>query len=312
MFRLFSRLLATGLLLAGTAQAADPSSCNPVRFSDVGWTDITVTTATTRLMLDRLGYRTQVSRMTVPQTYQALAAGRIDVFLGNWMPSMEADIRPYRDTGAVETVAANLEGAKYTLAVNSQAYEGGLRTFADLSRFRDRLDGKLYGIEPGNDGNELIRRMIDDQAFGLGDFVLVESSENGLLGQVLNAQQLDRWIAFLAWEPHPMNTRFDIRYLEGGDEYFGPNLGGATVFTNVRKGYLSECPNAGRLIANLRFSLDMENRLMDEVLSGRKNRRQAAKDWIAANPDAVRGWLQGVRSVDGRPGAEVVLQGLAD
>ena len=30
---------------------------------------------------------------------------------------MEADIAPYREDGTVETVRANLEGAKYTLAV---------------------------------------------------------------------------------------------------------------------------------------------------------------------------------------------------
>ena len=38
----------------------------------------------------------------------------IDVFLGNWMPSMENDIKAYREDGSVETLGANLEGAKYT------------------------------------------------------------------------------------------------------------------------------------------------------------------------------------------------------
>ena len=37
--------LGAALLLAGgAAQAADPESCQTVRFSDVGWTDITATT----------------------------------------------------------------------------------------------------------------------------------------------------------------------------------------------------------------------------------------------------------------------------
>ena len=49
-------------------------------------------------------------------------------------------------------------------------------------------------------------------------------------------------IVFLGWEPHPMNTRFDMRYLTGGDSSFGPNYGGATVYTNMRAGYLAGMP----------------------------------------------------------------------
>ena len=32
-----------------------------------------------------------------------------------------------------------------------------------------------------------------------------------------------------------MNANLEMSYLEGGDDFFGPNLGGATVYTNVPK-----------------------------------------------------------------------------
>ena len=102
----------------------------------------------------------------MPVTYASLAKGDIDVFLGNWMPTMEADIAPYRDAGTVDTVRENLEGAKYTLAVNDKAAMAGIRNFADIAKFRDELDGKIYGIEPGNDGNCLIIDMFTSNAFG--------------------------------------------------------------------------------------------------------------------------------------------------
>ena len=109
--------LAATLLLGGTAIAAEPASCKTVRFSDVGWTDITATTALTSVVLEGLGYAPKADILSVPVTYQSLKNGDIDVFLGNWMPTMEADIAPYKEDGSVETVRANLEGAKYTLAV---------------------------------------------------------------------------------------------------------------------------------------------------------------------------------------------------
>ena len=99
----------------------------------------------------------------------------IDVFLGNWMPTMEADRKPYIEDKSVEIVGANLEGAKYTLAVPTYTYDEGLKDFADIAKFKDQLDGKIYGIEPGNDGNRLILDMIKDDKFGLAEFELVES-----------------------------------------------------------------------------------------------------------------------------------------
>ncbi|SDI63095.1 choline ABC transporter substrate-binding protein [Pseudomonas panipatensis] len=295
MKRLMSLLFALSALSPALSSAAEADSCSMVRFADVGWTDITVTTAVTRLVLSSQGYRTQVERLSVPDTYKAMADKRIDVFLGNWMPSMANDIKPYADKGSVQTVRANLEGAKYTLAVPQYAYDAGLKSFADIAKFKDQLGGKIYGIEPGNDGNQLIKKMIADKAFGLGDFQLVESNEGDMLASVKRAGVLKQPIVFLGWEPHPMNTRLQMHYLEGGDTYFGPNYGGATVYTNVRAGYLEECPNVARLLHNLQFNLDMENHLMDAVLNERNNPRQAAKEWLKANPQMLEGWLKGVQ-----------------
>jgi len=294
-------LLAAALSTPLLAQAADPAQCRLVRFADVGWTDITVTTAVTRQVLNDLGYRTQVKRLSVPDTYKAMQDGKIDVFLGNWMPSMENDIKPYTDNGSVITLAANLTGAKYTLAVNQAAYDGGVKNFADLARFSKELGGKLYGIEPGNDGNKLIQSMIDKNAFGLAGFTLVESSENGMLAQVKRAEHLKQWVVFLGWAPHPMNNQLQLNYLDGGDEFFGPNYGGATVYTNIRAGLADECPNATRLLKNLRFTLEMENHLMGTILNKNTNPRREAKAWLKANPEQVAAWLIGVSPFKNEP-----------
>ncbi|SLN16815.1 Glycine betaine/carnitine transport binding protein GbuC precursor [Pseudoruegeria aquimaris] len=281
--------------LAGQA-AAD---CGTVSFSDVGWTDITATTAATTFVLDALGYETDIKVLSVPVTYTSLANGDIDVFLGNWMPTMEADIAPYREAGTVDTVRENLSGAKYTLAVNKVAMDMGIKDFADIAKFADELDGEIYGIEPGNDGNRLIQSMIDSNAFGLEGFSVKESSEQGMLAQVARATKKGDPIVFLGWEPHPMNANFEMGYLTGGDDFFGPNLGGASVFTNTRAGYVEECPNVGKLLMNLEFSLAMENEIMGAILNDGADPQDAASAWLAAHPDAFMAWLDGVTTKDG-------------
>jgi glycine betaine/proline transport system substrate-binding protein len=292
------------------AAGQEPESCSLVRFSDVGWTDITATTAVTTFLLKSLGYETDIKVLSVPVTYASLKNKDIDVFLGNWMPTMEADIAPYRDDESVETTGMNLDGAKYTLAVNKVAADMGIKDFADIAANREALGGKIYGIEPGNDGNRLILDMIEKDAFGLNGFEVVESSEQGMLAQVARSVKASEPIVFLGWEPHPMNANFDLTYLTGGDDYFGPNLGGATVHTNVRSGYLDECPNVGALITNLVFTLPMENTIMGSILNDGEEPEKAAVSWLKNNPDTISIWLEGVTTRDGEDANTAVMSAL--
>ncbi|MBB3607181.1 choline ABC transporter substrate-binding protein [Rhizobium sp. BK602] len=302
----FASALSALTLGATAASAAEAASCSTVHFADVGWTDITSTTATASILLKALGYDTDVKVLAVPVTYQSLKNKDIDVFLGNWMPSMAENIKPFAEDKSVETVRANLEGAKYTLATNEKGAALGIKDFKDIATHKDELDGKIYGIEPGNDGNRLVIDMVDKNTFGLKGFEVVESSEQGMLAQVARADKEGKPIIFLGWAPHPMNTTYKMTYLTGGDDVFGPNFGGATVYTNVRAGYLQECPNVGTFVKNLVFSLPMENEIMGKILNDSKEPEAAATEWLKANPTAITPWLAGVTTKDGGDGLAAV------
>ena len=68
-----------------------------------------------------------------------------------------------------------------------------------------------------------------------------------MLAEVQRATSHKEDVVFLGWAPHPMNVNFKIQYLTGGDDSFGPNFGGAIVYTNERAGFAAECPNAAKL-----------------------------------------------------------------
>ena len=302
---------ASLLTMSVQASAADAASCQTVRLSDVGWTDITAITAMTSDILEQMGYKGDIKQLAVPVTFASMKSKDIDVFLGNWMPSMVEDIKAYSADGSVETVGPNLTGAKYTLAVNQELFDAGLHDFKDIAKFKDKLGSKLYGIEPGNDGNRHILDMIKDPKFNLSGWELVESSEAGMLAQVAKLTGDKKDIVFLGWAPHPMNANFKIQYLTGGDDLFGPDFGGATVFTTVRKGYIAECPNVGKLVSNLKFSMDMENLVMGQILDKGADPKAAALAWIKANPTALEAWLKDVTTFDGKgPALDAVKKGL--
>ncbi|CAM5453240.1 glycine betaine/proline transport system substrate-binding protein [Aquamicrobium terrae] len=303
--------VAAGLCLAtflstSTAFAGDAESCKTVRLSDVGWTDIQATTGVASVLLTALGYEPDVKQLSVPVTYASLKNKDIDVFLGNWMPSMTNDIKPYTEDGSVETVSENLTGAGYGIVVPDYVAEAGVKTLTDLGKFKDKFGAKIYGIEAGNDGNRIILDMIKNPADNLEGFELVESSEAGMLTQAEQSMKNKEWIAFLGWTPHPVMGAMKITYLDGmGDSGFGA----ATVHTNVRKGYMSECPNAGKFIANLKFNLDMEGEMMDAILKG-GDANTVAADWLKKHSDAVAPWLEGVTTFDGGDAAAAVKTAL--
>ena len=303
-------IAALPVLAAGPGAAAEPDSCAKVRFSDVGWTDVTSTTAVARTVLDALGYETSVDLLSVPVTYASLARGDVDVFLGNWMPTQAADVEPFLKDGKVDSIRVNLEGAKYTLAVSQSLADEGLKDFADIQKFGKELGYKIYGIEPGNDGNRLILDMIKADKFGLGKFELAESSEQGMLAQAARAERQGKGIVFLGWAPHPMNENLKMVYLTGGDEVFGPNFGGASVYTNTRAGYVAECPNVGKFLENLVFTLKLENEVMGKILDGGEKPEAAAMEWLKANPDAVTPWIAGVTTRDGGDAAAALKSAL--
>jgi glycine betaine/proline transport system substrate-binding protein len=296
---------------AGAAFAGDPDSCKTVKFSDVGWTDITATTSITAEILNGLGYTPKITVLSVPVTYASMKNKDIDVFLGNWQPSMENDRKPYIEDKSVVEIDANLPvGAKYTLAVPQYTFDKGLKDFGDIPKFKDSLKGKIFGIEPGNDGNRLILDIIKGGKFGLKDFQLVESSEQGMLAEVQRATSHKEDVVFLGWAPHPMNVNFKIQYLTGGDDTFGPNFGGAIVYTNERAGFAAECPNAAKLIKNMVFTVDIENDVMNKILTDGKEGPAAAKEWLKTNPKELTAWLDGVTTFDGKPGLEAVKASL--
>lgn len=301
--KIMAAALALGTCLATPALAGDAESCKTVRFADVGWTDIQVTTGATSVVLEALGYTPQVSTLSVPVTYASMKNKDIDAFLGNWMPSMTADVKAYFDEKSVESIGTNLEGAGYGLVVPQYVADAGVKSLTDLGAHKDKFSGKIYGIEAGNDGNRIIGEMIAKPENKLEGFELVESSEAGMLTEAEKAMKDNQWIAFLAWTPHPIMGAMKIHYLDGmGDSGFGA----ATVYTNVRAGYTAECPNAGKLLSNLKFSLEMEGAMMDPVLKDGADPKEVAKTWLKAHPDAVKPWLDGVTTFDGGDAAAAV------
>ncbi len=293
-----SKTVTAGLMaLSSLAAQADQPSCSTVKMADPGWSDIGATNAIASFVLDGMGYKTKVDTLAVPIAYGGLKDGKLDVFLGNWMPAQQGFYDKFVASGDVTQLAKNLDGTEFTLAVPDYVWNAGVHDFADLSKFADKFDKKVYGIGAGSPSNLSITEIIKKNEFNLGGWTLVDSSEQAMLSEVRRNIKREQFVVFLGWTPHPMNVQIKMHYLKGGEKYFGDT---GTVHTLTRKGYAQACPNVGKLLGNLAFTLDMENSIMADVTNNKVSNAEAVKTWLTANPGVLDKWLDGVKTLDGK------------
>lgn len=304
--------LTTSLFALANEPAQLAASCQNIKLAESGWADISATTAMVTVVAEGLGHNVSAPTISVPIAFSSVSRGKIDAFLGYWSPTMDTIAAPYvADKTIIVPEKANLDGAKYTLAVPAYAYEAGLKSFSDIAKFKKELNGQIFGVEAGNDGNMLIEKMIKENLFDLGSFKLRESSEAAMLSQVNRAIKTKTPIVFLGWAPHPMNRQIDMKYLEGGDEVFGPNYGSAKVFTIISSDFQKRCPAEAKLVSQIRFTVDMENELMTEILENKVPAKVAAKAYLQKNPAVLNTWLSGIKAMNGEDGVTAVKNYLA-
>lgn len=292
--------------MAATAQAAEPDSCKTVHMADVGWTDNSAQNGLFNNVLKGLGYETKIDVLGLPVILESLANNQLDFFLDNWMPSNAANVQPYLDAKKFEALKPNLVGAGYGPVVPDYVAAAGVKDIKDLGANKDKFDGKFYGIEAGNDGNKIVQAKIDDPNSGMAGFELVESSEQGMLVQAQKLMAKQEWVAFLGWAPHPVMGQMKLVYLTGFEK---DGFGDAKINALTRNGYSAECPNVGKLLSNLEFTLPMESAVMEDI-GNNVDGDTAGKKWLVANPDVLSKWLDGVTAVDGSDGLAAVKKSL--
>jgi glycine betaine/proline transport system substrate-binding protein len=293
-------------LSAVAAQAAEPESCKTPHLADVGWTDNTAQNGLFNTVLKGLGYDAKIDVLTLPVILESLKNKQLDFFLDNWMPSNASNLQPYIDAKQIESLKPDLKGAGYGPVVPDYVAAAGVKDIKDLGPNGDKFDKKFYGIEAGNDGNKIVQAKIDDPSTGLKGWELVESSEQGMLVQAQKLMAKKEFVVFLGWAPHPVMGKMPLVYLTGFEK---DGFGDAQVNPLTRPGYSAECPNLGKLLSNLEFTLAMESSVMEDIGNNVDGDTAGAK-WLKANPEVLDKWLAGVTTADGQDGAAAVKKSL--
>lgn len=284
--------MALYMAMIAKASAAGSAQCDTVTFADTGWNEVTVATALAATVLKGLDYEVEIKPLTPAATYPALASDKVDVFLGNWNPTLQVYEKLYRDESAIDIIRTNLTGARYSLATNPAGATLGIADISDIAKHKTALKNKIYGAEPGNPGNTALLDIIAQNEHDLGTFELVASSMEGMLRHV---KQADEPVIFIAWEPEPEITNISPAYLSGGGDIFGA----AEVQTVTRAGYAEECQNIGSFLRNFEITPAAANELIAEMTTKNITPDTVTKNWLKRNPETVAVWLAAMTTAGG-------------
>ena len=133
---LLGLLLVVGTFVFG-ACGGGGSADETVNFGTVDWPEAIAKTNVSSTIVDALGYETEIQELGVPTVFQGLETGELDVFVEAWFPTMQTNFDAVAD---VESVTTNLDEATFSVAVNQEACEAGVRSHEDLAEFADRFE----------------------------------------------------------------------------------------------------------------------------------------------------------------------------
>jgi glycine betaine/proline transport system substrate-binding protein len=260
-----------------------------LRLANIGWDENVAVSSLTKVLLeDELGYASVeiLTSEDLDATFREVASGDLDAFQDVWLPNQEA---------LLEQVSEDVEHLDpWFLGETKQGM--AVPAYMDV-RSIDQLNGTnaklIFGIEPSSVmmqevGEEVI------PAYGLKQD-LVEGPTASMLAQVEILYAYREPFVFLAWSPHWMNQRYDIRYLEDPKDAMGATNDPAKCSTIVREGLRDEDPVAYAFMDALALTEEQINGL-EFAINDEGDPLAGARRWASENREVVRPWIEEARN----------------
>ncbi|WP_025114096.1 glycine betaine ABC transporter substrate-binding protein [Lysinibacillus fusiformis] len=279
--------LGLGFMLAacngGDSGSGKNSDSKEVNLAYVEWDTEIASTNVVGQVLEDLGYDVTLTPLDNAIMWEAVSKGEADGMVAAWLPhTHESQYEKYKDK--LDELGENLAGAKIGLVVPSYMKANSIE---DLT---DEADRTITGIEPGAGITAATEKALDEYD-SLADWNFVTSSSGAMTTSLAKALKEKEEIIVTGWSPHWKFAKYDLKYLEDPKGVYG---GEETINTFVRKGLKEDLPEVYSVLDNFHWTAEDLESVMLEVMDG-KDPKDAAKEWIEANPEKVAEWTKDVK-----------------
>ncbi|MHA6495005.1 glycine betaine ABC transporter substrate-binding protein [Pseudomonas borbori] len=248
-----------------------------------GWDDsVAVSHVAAEILQTKLGYPVKLQAVEPAIMWQGVARGDLDVTLSAWLPATHGEyFEKLKDK--VVVLGTNYDGAKIGLIVPDYVKA---KTIEDLNTYSKDFDGKITGIDAGAGVMRRTEEAIKE--YQLSEMKLMPSSGPAMATALTRAEKDKEAIVVTGWIPHWMFAKWNLRFLEDPKKVFGDD---EHVDTVANPGLEAKAPDASAFLTNISWRGEEVGAVMLAIREGAKP-EQAAKDWIAKNPERVAQWLE--------------------
>jgi glycine betaine/proline transport system substrate-binding protein len=279
---LFFLLVVGALLTAGCGGGGDGGKTLDI--ADIGWTENTAISSLTKVLLeDELGYEeVPTHKSELDSVFEGVAEGDLDAFQDVWLPNQQDLLGSVEDD--VELLGPWYQGqTEQGIAVPSYM------DATSLDQLTESEAELLLGIEPSSVVMEIVSEEVIP-AYGL-DQKLVEASTDGMLAEIENRYDSREDFAFVAWSPHWMNQRYDLRYLEDPKDAFGELNNPAKILMIVNEDLSGEDPVAYAFMDTLTLDEEQLNNL-ESTINEAGDPLEGARRWAQEHPEVWQPWVE--------------------
>ena len=247
-----------------------------------GWDDSVASTHVAgEILKSKLGYTVELKPVEPAIMWQGVARGDLDATLTAWLPVTHADYYA-KMKDKVVVLGTNYDGAKIGLVVPDYVEA---KSIEDLNKYSKDFDGKITGIDAGAGIMSRTEEAIEKYKL---DYKLMPSSGPAMTIALARAEKKQEAIVVPGWIPHWMFAKWKLRFLEDPQKVFGE---AEHVDTVANPALEAKAPEAAAFLKKFSWGPEEIGSVMLAVSEGAKP-EQAAKDWIAKNPDRVASWLK--------------------
>lgn len=225
-----------------------------------------------------LGYETKLVEGDVGFMFLGLSQGDIDIYSAIWLPTLHKN---YADKykNEIELTGTVYENAAMGIAIPSYV---DVHSIDELKGRGNEFGNRIVGIEPS--AGLMLTAAEVLELYGLDEeYELLEGSTPAMLGEVEQAVKNSQPVLFLAWRPHPMFIKYDIRLLEDPE--------GCWIFDNNMTGVATDlkdrAPDMYEFTKNFKISIPEIEAILSTIDETGQDVEELTKEWIEQNRDKV-------------------------
>lgn len=267
--------------LGSTALAQNDS----IHLGYVLWdSEIASTHVVAAVLMDELGYDVELTSVDAGPMWTGLAQGDFDAIVAAWLPATHASYLEQYGSDIVD-LGPNLDGADIGWAVPTYV---SVDSITELNDHAAEFDGEIIGIDPGAG----LMAASDNamEVYGLSNLTLLDGSDAAMAAALDRAYGRQDWIVVTSWRPHWMWAAYDLKYLEDPEGVFGD---AESIHTFLSSDFAANAPEDARnFLDNFYWSGEDMGAVMLDVINENMEPLDAARKWIAENPELVASWLE--------------------